>query len=129
MRSGQQWPTDGCAELAVTLRNDTEVPTTEVVQVYLHDPVAEVARPVRQLIAAARVPLAPGETSTVLFDLHADLTSYTGRSGSRMVDRGEVELHVGASSADIRETLRCTLTGPRREVGFDRVIAPGISLG
>jgi beta-glucosidase len=129
MRSGQQWPTDGCAELAVTLRNDTEVPTTEVVQVYLHDPVAEVARPVRQLIAAARVPLAPGQTSTVLFDLHADLTSYTGRSGSRMVDRGEVELHVGASSADIRETLRCTLTGPRREVGFDRVIAPGISLG
>jgi beta-glucosidase len=129
MRSGQQWPTDGCAELAVTLRNDTEVPTTEVVQVYLHDPVAEVARPVRQLIAAARVPLAPGETSTVLFDLHADLTSYTGRSGSRMVDRGDVELHVGASSADIRETLRCTLTGPRREVGFDRVIAPGISLG
>jgi beta-glucosidase len=129
MRSGQQWPTDGCAELAVTLRNDTEVPTTEVVQVYLHDPVAEVARPVRQLIAAARVPLAPGETSTVLFDLHADLTSYTGRSGSRMVDRGDVELHVGASSADIRETLRCTLTGPRRQVGFDRVIAPGISLG
>ncbi|HEY3753246.1 MAG TPA: glycoside hydrolase family 3 N-terminal domain-containing protein [Pseudonocardiaceae bacterium] len=129
MRSGQQWPTDGCAELAVTLRNDTEVPTTEVVQVYLHDPVAEVARPVRQLIAVARVPLAPGETSTVLFDLHADLTSYTGRSGSRMVDRGDVELHVGASSADIRETLRCTLTGPRRQVGFDRVIAPGISLG
>ena len=32
----------------------TASPTTEVVQVYLHDPVAEVARPVQQLIAAPR---------------------------------------------------------------------------
>jgi beta-xylosidase len=129
MRGGQQWPTDGCTQVAVTLRNDAEVPTTEVVQVYLHDPVAEVARPVRQLIAAARVPLAPGQTSTVLFGLHADLTSYTCRSGRRQVDRGDVELHVGASSEDIRATLRCTLTGQRREVGFDRVAAPTITIG
>ena len=86
----------------MTLRNDSDLATTEVVQVYLHDPVAEVARPVQQLIAAARVDLAPGEARAVQMSLHADLTCYTGRSGCRQVDPGGVELRIGASSADIR---------------------------
>jgi beta-glucosidase len=121
-RSPEQWPTDGSAEIAVTLRNDAQTPTSEVVQVYLHDPVAEVARPVQQLVAAPRVDLPPGATRTVTIALHADLTSYTGRSGSRQVEAGDVELRVGASSGDIRGTLAFTLTGARREVGFDRVL-------
>jgi len=44
------------------------------------------------------------------------------------VDPGEVELRVGRSSADIETSLRYTLTGQRREVGFDRVLHPGITL-
>jgi beta-xylosidase len=127
-RSPERWPTDGSCQLAVPMRNDAPILATEVVQVYLHDPVAEVARPLQQLIAAARVELPPGASRTVLIDLHADLTAYTGRSGRRQVDPGEVELRIGASSADIRETLRCTLTGPCREVGFDRVLDPAITL-
>jgi len=43
------------------------------------------------------------------------------------VDPGEVELRVGRSSADIETSLRYTLTGQRREVGFDRVLHPGIT--
>jgi beta-glucosidase len=39
-----------------------------------------------------------------------------------------VELRVGASSADVRATLPVTLTGPRREVGADRVLHPAITL-
>jgi beta-glucosidase len=124
----EEWPTDDVCSLAVTLRNDNAVASTEVVQVYLHDPVAEVARPVQQLIAMARVDLAPGESHTVHFGLHADLTSYTGRSGRRQVDAGAVELRVGASSSDIRETLHRRLTGPRREVGFDRSLTPTITI-
>jgi beta-xylosidase len=121
-RSGRQWPTDGAVEIAVTLRNDAAVATSEVVQVYLHDPVAEVARPLQQLVAAPRVDLAPGETRTVVVSLHADLTSYTGRDLRRRVEPGEVELQVGASSGDIRARLPFALTGPRRDVGFDRVM-------
>jgi beta-xylosidase len=127
-RSPERWPTDGTGQVAVTLRNDTAVVTTEIVQVYLHDPVAEVARPLQQLIAAARVELAPGETRTAVFDLHADLTSYTGRSGRRQVDPGQVELRIGASSADTRAVVRFTLTGPRRDVGYDRVMHAKVTL-
>ena len=123
-----EWPTDGTCQLAVTLRNDAGLPTTEVVQVYLHDPVAEVARPTQQLIAASRVDLTPGQTRTAQITLHADLTSYTGRSGRRQVDPGAVELRVGASSADIRATLRCTLTGPPRHPGPHRALEPEIKL-
>ena len=123
-----EWPTDGTCQLAVTLRNDAGRPTTEVVQVYLHDPVAEVARPTQQLIAASRVDLNPGQTRTAVITLHADLTSYTGRSGRRQVDPGAVELRVGASSADIRATLRCTLTGPPRHPGPHRALEPDVKL-
>jgi beta-glucosidase len=123
---GGEWPTDGTTRVSVTLRNGADIATSEVVQVYLRDPVAEVARPGRQLIAAARVDLRPGEERTTTLTLHADLTSYTGRHG-RQVDPGAVELHVGASSADIRATLACAMTGPRRTVGFDRVLQASIA--
>ncbi len=126
--SPAQWPTDGTYTVTVALRNDSELPTTEVVQVYLHDPVAEVARPVQKLLAAPRVDLAPGEARTVTVELHADLTSYTGRAGRRQVDPGDVELRVGASSTDIRATLRLTMTGERREVGFDRIMEPTVTV-
>jgi beta-glucosidase len=128
LTSPAEWPTDGSCQLAVTLGNDTSRPTTEVVQVYLHDPVAEVARPTQQLIAAARVDLTPGQTRTAQITLHADLTSYTGRSGRRQVDPGPVELQVGASSADVRATLRCTLTGPHRHLGPHRILEPEIKM-
>ncbi|GAA0439957.1 beta-glucosidase [Acrocarpospora corrugata] len=116
------WTTAGTFDVRVTLRNETERTACEVVQVYLHDPVAEVARPVQALLAAHRVDLAPGETREVTLTLHADQTSYTGASWLRQVDPGAVELRVGASSADIRETIAVTMTGPRRHVGFDRVM-------
>ncbi|HWB35104.1 MAG TPA: glycoside hydrolase family 3 N-terminal domain-containing protein, partial [Rugosimonospora sp.] len=126
--SPEAWPTDGACEITVTLRNDTDLATTEVVQVYLHDPVAQVARPVQQLIAAARVELEPGLERTVELSLPADLTSYTGRDGRRRVEPGRVELRIGASSADIRATVPATLTGPVRHVGFDRALHAAVKV-
>jgi beta-xylosidase len=108
-QTGPTWPIDGSCRVAVTLANDAEIATTEVVQVYLHQPVAEVVLPVRRLIATARVELAPGASSTVTIDLPADLAGYTGRDGTRTVRPGPAELHVGASSADIRAVLPCSL--------------------
>ena len=124
--TGTDWATDGTTELEVELRNETDREVTEVVQVYLHDPVAEVVRPVQALVAARRVDLPARSAATVRFALHADLTSFSGRDGTRIVEPGEVELRVGASSADVREVLRLTLTGERRTVGFERHLHPEI---
>ncbi len=122
------WPSDGTCEIAVVIANETDRIGGEVVQVYLHDPVAEVVRPVQQLVAAARVDLAPGERARVTLRLHADLTSFTGRAGGRIVDPGRVDLRIGASSVDIRDTVEMSLVGPRRQVGFDRVLAPEVTI-
>jgi beta-glucosidase len=124
----REWPTDGECRLVTVLRNDTEIATTEVVQIYLHDPVAEVARPVQQLIGAVKVDLAPGQTRTVTAVLHADLTAYTGRAGHRQVDYGDVELRVGTSSTAIHSAIRLALTGPRRRVGYDRILTPTFTI-
>ena len=68
----------------------------EVVQLYLRDPVASLAQPVRRLRAFRRVALDPGATSTVSFELGwADLGFWTGSGAEYVVEAGRVELHVG----------------------------------
>ncbi len=119
--------TDGSIALSVTIRNTAPTATSDVVQVYLHDPVAEVARPAQFLVAAARVDLLPEQQRTVEISVHADLASYTGASGRRQVDPGRLDVLVGASSTDIRATIPVTVTGARRYVGFERVMEPTIS--
>jgi beta-xylosidase len=79
-------------------------------------------------VAAVAVPVAVGQTRTVLIELDADLASYTGRAGRRHVEPGEVTLRVGASSTDIRAALQFTLTGPLREVGANRELHPAITV-
>ena len=125
---GPEWATDGSLVVEVGVRNHHDRATTEVVQVYLHDAVAEIVRPERAADRRGRVDVPADGIGTVQFALHADLTSYTGRAGRRIVDPGAVELRVGASSADIRDVLGLRLTGPRRYVGVDRVLQPTIDI-
>ncbi|MFC7472072.1 fibronectin type III-like domain-contianing protein [Actinomadura keratinilytica] len=55
----EQAPTDGEFALSCTVRNTGGREGTEVVQVYLHDPVASVVQPVRRLIGYVRLDLRP----------------------------------------------------------------------
>ncbi|MGW2616135.1 beta-xylosidase/alpha-l-arabinosidase [Streptomyces sp. NPDC001500] len=113
-------PTDGSCEAAVTVRNTGDRAGTEVVQLYLHDPVASVTRPDVRLIGYRRLELAAGESARVVFRFHADLSAFTGGDGRRIVEPGALELRLAASSADVREVARVRLTGPVREVGVER---------
>lgn len=115
-------PTDGATDLELTVRNSGERDGAEVVQLYVHDPVAQTTRPESRLIGYARVPLAAGETRRVRFRFHADLVSFTGTGGRRIVEPGDIELRFAASSdhADIRHTVRLRLTGPERTVDHRR---------
>jgi beta-xylosidase len=112
--------TDGSHDVSVTVRNTGGREGAEVVQLYLHDPVASVTRPDVRLIGYQRVELAPGEAARVTFRFHTDLSAFTDRSGRRVVEPGALELRLAASSADVRHTARLTLTGPLRVLGPDR---------
>ncbi len=121
-------PTDGEFSVSVRVRNAGGRAGEEVVQLYLHDVVAQVVRPVRQLVGFARVPLEPGGEARVRFTLHADRTAFTGRDLRRIVEPGDVEVLVGTSAADLpcRGTVR--LTGPVRVVGHDRRLVTPVEL-
>ncbi|MFF1835938.1 glycoside hydrolase family 3 N-terminal domain-containing protein [Streptomyces sp. NPDC058231] len=115
-------PTDGSVDIELTVRNTGDRAGAEVVQLYVHDPVAQTTRPDVRLIGYARVELAAGEARRVRFGFHADLVSFTGIGGRRIVEPGDLELRLAASSApaDIRQTVRLRLTGPERRVDHRR---------
>ncbi|AZM50077.1 glycosyl hydrolase [Streptomyces sp. WAC 06738] len=112
--------TDGEFALSFTLRNTGERDGTEVVQLYLHDPVASVVQPVQRLVGYARVSLHAGEERRVRAVVPADVASFTGRDGRRVVEPGALELRLSASSAAPRLTAEVTLTGPPRYVDHTR---------
>ena len=114
--------TDGVAEISCSVRNTGSRAGTEVVQLYLSDPVASVVRPVRWLAGFIRVPLEPGERRRVTFRVHADRTAFAGRSGQRIVEPGEIGIGVGGASDHLPLRGSLTLHGPVRTVGPGRVL-------
>jgi beta-glucosidase len=77
----------------------------EVVQLYIGDPDATVARPVRELKAFAKVDLEPGESTTVEFQLTArDLSYWSTGHHAWVLEGGIFEAALGASSRDLRLT-------------------------
>lgn len=126
--SATEVPTDGEFTATVRVRNTGGRTGDEVVQLYLHDLVAQVARPLKLLTGFARVSLEPGEAMDVTFKVHADRTAYTGADLVRIVEPGDLEVLVGTSSADLpcRGTVR--LTGNVRAVGHDRTMVTPVDL-
>jgi hypothetical protein len=112
--------TDGALELTVRVTNTGSRDGSEVVQLYVHDVVAQVARPVIQLIGFARVHLAAGASCRVRFHVHADRFAYTSGTYERIVEAGDVELLAGTSAADLPCRTTVQVTGATRVVGSDR---------
>jgi beta-xylosidase len=121
-------PTDGSVRVAVTVTNTGDRTGTEVVQLYLGDPVASCVRPVRWLAGWARVRLDPGRSARVEFDVHADRTSFTGPALRRIVEPGEIQVAVGPSSGDLPLCGSFVLTGPERTPGKDRVLSVPVTV-
>jgi beta-glucosidase len=122
------WPVDGEVTVRVEIANSGHRHGTEVVQLYLHDPVAQTTRPVMRLVGFVRVPLEPGESARVTFVVPADVASFTGIRGRRVVEPGDVELRLGCSSGDVRSVLPLRLVGAQREVGHERRLQSLVSV-
>ncbi|MFG1820162.1 glycoside hydrolase family 3 N-terminal domain-containing protein [Kribbella sp. NPDC049174] len=104
----------------VRVRNTGERAGDEVVQLYLHDVVARIARPLKLLTGFARVTLEPGAAADVTFRVHTDRTAYTGPDLRRIVEPGDVEVMIGTSSQDLPCRAFVRVTGDVRVVGHDR---------
>jgi beta-glucosidase len=107
---------DGIVALCLKLENTGEREGCETVQVYVHDPYASLVRPVKELKAFKRVTLQPRQKAAVSFAIPVDMLNFTNRDNQRMVEAGEFEIMVGASSSDIK------LKGMVEVVGENRVL-------
>jgi len=93
---------EGRATVGVRVRNAGERAGDEVVQLYLHDELASVTRPVQQLAGFRRIRLAPGEEREVAFQLGPEQLRLLDHELRRVVEPGVFRLGVGSSSRDIR---------------------------
>ena len=112
-------PEDGDLAVEVTCRitNAGDRAGKEVVQLYVGDPEASVARPVRELKAFAKVDLAPGESSAVTFRLAArDLSYWSSRTAP-----------MGPGGRRVRARRRCLVPRPaaHHHGGRRSAAAPG----
>ena len=83
----------------------------EVVQLYIHQRVASVTRPVMALRRFERVSLKPGETKTVRFTLTPRDLHFLNRDMHWVVEPGTIDIMVGASS-DRTKTVPLEVVGP-----------------
>ena len=100
----------------VRVRNTGEVAGTDLVQLYAHDVVGSVTRPVAQLLAYQRVDLAAGEEALVRFVVPSARLAFSDRRLIRIVEPGAVDLWVGGSVAQRETTASITITGQVHEV-------------
>jgi beta-glucosidase len=92
---------EGNSKVQVDVQNTGNRPGTEIVQLYLHERVAPVATPVKQLRGFERVELGPGEKKTVSFTLGPEDLQLLDRNMHWVVVPGTFDIMIGKSSADI----------------------------
>jgi beta-glucosidase len=107
---------DGEVTVRVDVENMGERVGDEVIQLYVRDVEATVARPVLELRGFRRVSLQPAERCTVSFTMAAEQFAYIGADHRRVVEPGELTFHVGTSSVDLPLVARIRLVGPTVEV-------------
>ncbi|MEJ6478108.1 MAG: fibronectin type III-like domain-contianing protein, partial [Octadecabacter sp.] len=109
----------GTVALSFTLANTGARAGIEVPQLYVRDRLASFVRPVKELKGFGRAHLAPGTAVRVTFTLPVDMLNFTGAEGQRVVEPGEFDLMIGASSNDIRLQSCVYVTGALRTLERD----------
>ncbi len=91
----------GNVRVSVNVKNVGDRAGEETVQLYIHEAVAPVSTPVKQLRGFERVALKPGETKTVTLALTPQDLQLLDRDMHWKVVPGDFEIMVGKSSEDI----------------------------
>jgi beta-glucosidase len=96
----------GSIKASVSVRNTGSRSGDEVVQLYIHDPVASISQPVRRLRGFERVTLTPGPTQTVTFTLDKSDFGFYDDRGKLVVEPGQIDVYAGSSStAELKKTF------------------------
>ena len=94
----------GSVKVSVSITNTGNRDAYEVAQLYIHDPVARISRPVKELKGFQRIHLNAGETKEVTFNLDAELLKYYDSDCNHVIDDGIIEVMTGPNSRDVQKT-------------------------
>lgn len=103
--SSNQMSRDGSIKATVTVTNTGTRDGDEIVQLYIHDKVASISRPVRELKGFKRIHLNAGESKDVSFDITPDLLKFYDANLKEVLEPGQFDLMIGASSINNKATL------------------------
>jgi len=96
---------DGSVTVTVPVRNTGSRAGDETVQVYVHQQVGSVTRPIKELKAFRRVTLAPGESRTLSFILTPASFRMWNIAMQRVVEAGAFDIMVGPNSVDLKTAV------------------------
>ncbi len=85
-------------KVTVQVKNTGTVTGSEIVQLYIHDKISSVTRPVKELKDFAKITLQPGETAEVVFTVTPEKLWFYNRDMKRVVEPGEFEVFTGPDS-------------------------------
>jgi beta-glucosidase len=94
---------NGSLTVSMDVTNTGSRAGDDVVQMYIHDPVASISQPVRRLRGFQRVSLASGASTTVTFTLDKSDFGFYDNRGKYVVEPGTIEVYGGDSSAATME--------------------------
>jgi beta-glucosidase len=107
--SPTEFDADTPLNVRVRVANESDVDGAEIVQLYIRDIVADVERPVKELVCFERVDIPARQSRVVEFELHADDFAYAHRDLTTRADKGDFDIMVGSSSEDVCAPLRVRL--------------------
>ena len=96
---------DGSVQVTVDVTNSGKRAGDEVVQLYIHQPVASATRPVKELRGFQRVTLQPGESKPVTFSITPQSLWYWNAEMKRVEEPGDFEIMTGSNSVDLQKTI------------------------
>lgn len=103
--SSNEMSRDGSIKATVTVSNTGSRDGDEIVQLYIHDKVASISRPVRELKGFERIHLKAGESKEVNFDITPDLLKFYDVNLKEVLEPGQFDLMIGSSSINNKTTL------------------------
>lgn len=88
--------------ISFSIKNIGKADGDEVVQLYITDKLASIARPVMELKGFQRVRLKAGESKQLVFAITPEMLSMLNEKMQTVVEPGEFTIMIGASSRDIK---------------------------
>jgi len=94
---------------SVTVTNTGNYDGDEIVQLYIHDQVASITRPVKELKGFQRIHLKKGESREVKFEITDDLLKFYNHNLDYVLEPGDFDIMIGPDSS-LKHLKKTTLT-------------------